>query len=225
MTEEEDKDQSVNDAQAQETPSEPESEHTPPQADSAEADTPSEVDSRGVDWENVAREYQRKYEEAQQRQYQPAKPEAPSQAQPNQVDPEKEVAEFAKNPKQYLDAYYQRIRYQEKLDSATELLKQNKMSVAEADTVIAEYGISTADPVKAVKAVMRIKKLSSQPKPTKPTKDDEQARIQKIKKNTVETKSTPAPPRPKMSDALLEQYKKSGSPKDLEAYYRQQLEE
>ena len=222
--EEETQDQSVNDVEAQETPSVAEPvEETPQEAEETVEEQPSElseVDERGVPWKNRAMEYERKYIEALERQSKPA-PAAPSQNEPEETD------EVGKVIKPYLDKYLQRVQHQEKLKTAFDYITEKGLTVAEVDKVAAEFGLSNADPLRMVKNVEKILKARKpQEAPRKVVnKDVEKKRIEKIKKTTTEAGSKPAEARPKESAAHLAKFKSTGDKKDLAAYFRAKLDE
>ena len=225
---EEQKDQSVNEEQGEETPAEDtETAQQAPEAEVEDTEPEAEVDERGVPWKNQAMEYKRKYQEMLERQ-QASQVQPPLPKQEEKYDPEQEVAKFAKDPKGYMESYIQRVEYQKNLRQAFDYVTEHGMDVQQINSVAADYGISNADPirmVKKVKEILDLKKAATNPRSQQVVKKVDGNRTEKIKKTTTEAGSKPAEPKPKESEYLKEQFRKTGHPNDLAAYFRKRLDE
>lgn len=123
----------------------------------------SKVDERGVSWENVAREYERKFKEVSERQAQMEQYLA-SQRQPSAEESAEDVRmkvlqQFATDPDGFVQTQVKRAMYAEQTTKALEWVKSQEGYQPDDDkalaSIIREYGLN-APPLKKAEAAWNL---------------------------------------------------------------------
>lgn len=175
----------------------------------------TDKDSRGVSWENRAKEMERKYKDLEARvnsmNQPPAKPELPE-------DKQKRLMEFVDDPDGYLDNYYQKRKFDEELPQAEDwLAKQPHFTNWDhAKAKLREHGINFASPLRAVRTLNEILKAEALER-----EFSEKKRETAVEKSAPEgsTRTVPVNTKPKRHD-LIKQLAAAQRKGDTQTSYR-----